>query len=63
MSKVPPGRRCESDEGPSDGLGHGAGVGEPSDNADEIPSEWTVMIILLARVSRGKRVDLRFCRE
>ena len=50
MSKVPPGRRCESDEGSADGLGDGAGAGSPdgtgigdeselSDSADGIPSE------------------------
>ena len=52
MSKVPPGGRCESDEGSTDGVedGDGAGEasnnvdgagigGEPSDTADRIPSE------------------------
>ena len=52
MSKVPPGRRCESDESSAGGLGDGAGAGEPSnspdgagigeastDSADGIPSE------------------------
>ena len=51
MSKVPPGGRCDSDKGSGDGIGDGpgagegsnspdgAGFGEPSDSADEIPSD------------------------
>ena len=74
MSKVPSGRRCESDEGSGDGLGHEGGPGKASDSPEQVleslptaPMESqvsvTVMIILLEQVSRGKRVDPRFCRE
>ena len=46
MSKVPPGSHCESDEGLGDGAGagepsnspDGPGVGESSDSAEGIPS-------------------------
>ena len=63
MSKVPPWRRCESDEGSVDDLWDGAGageasnrpdgagVGEPSD-ADGIPSECDVGTGLLEKESR-----------
>ena len=34
MPKVPPGSRCEADEGPADGLGDGGGAGEASNSPD-----------------------------
>ena len=34
MSKVPPGRRCDSDEGSADGLGVSGGAGEASNSPD-----------------------------
>ena len=63
MPKVPPGSRCEADEGSADGLEDGAGageasnspdggVGEASDSADEIPSECDAGTGLLEKESR-----------
>ena len=62
-SKVPPGDRCESDEGSADGPGDGGNggdgsnspdgdIGEGSDNADGLPGESDVGTGLLETESR-----------
>ena len=69
MSKVPPGGRCDSGEGSADGLGDGAGAGEPSDSADGTPSgrdgdDGLVGMGLLKRESRAlilSRIDSHRC--